>query len=120
MALRPRKRPDYHFCHNPTPITLPAIAPGHIAAGRVPVKDSAHAVGRVVGEKADAVRDKLHDIIKLQVLDLKEEFDKWQASIDAVANDFGLSREQRASGISALHKMKRAAANAARLKILEE
>lgn len=50
----------------------------------------------------------------------KEEFDKWQAQIDAVANDVSLSRGQRAAGVAALRERQRVAANAARRKILEE
>lgn len=50
----------------------------------------------------------------------QEEFDKWEGLINAVAGDFGLSREQRASGITALRMRQKAAAKGAQQSVMEE
>ena len=48
------------------------------------------------------------------------ESDKWDAMIEAVANDFGLSREQRAAAIAALRMRQQAAAKGAQQLIMDE
>ena len=48
------------------------------------------------------------------------ESDKWDAMIEAVANDFGLSSEQRAAAIAALRMRQQAAAKGAQQLIMDE
>jgi hypothetical protein len=50
----------------------------------------------------------------------QEEFDRWEGLIDAVAHDYGLSREQRTSGILALRLRQKAAAKRAQQRVMEE
>ena len=50
----------------------------------------------------------------------QEEFDRWEGLIDAVAHDYGLSREQRTSGILALRLRQKAAAKGAQQRVMEE
>jgi hypothetical protein len=50
----------------------------------------------------------------------QEEFDKWEGLINAIAGDFGLSREQRATGIMALRGRQQAAAKGAQQRVMEE
>ena len=48
------------------------------------------------------------------------ESDKWDAMIEAVANDFGLSSEHRAAAIAALRMRQQAAAKGAQQLIMDE